>query len=161
MPHCGISQGRDVYKIINFILNAYSACNRDLKKREIFKRKGKRRLVSYGDPIQEIKRLFLLVEPGMRLFETLGYWDSLGTFFFTFKTLDTFIGMFVFGEVTVKKSGCPGIVIDHCIVIIFQYRRDFDTIWTWHAIFAICASYWSYPAVFFPDFINYNKLFFR
>src|SRR5210317_466732 len=97
----------------------------------------------------------------MSLFEMFRYWNSLRTFFFTFKTLDALVSAFVFREVTIKKSWGSGVVVCNCIIIIFQYGRDFDTIWTWHAIFAICASYWSYPAVFFPDFINYNKLFFR
>ena len=97
----------------------------------------------------------------MRRFEMFRYWNFLRTFFFTFKTLDALVSTFVFREVTIKKSWGPGIVVYNRIIIIFQYSGDFDPIWTWHAIFAICASDWRYPAVFFPYFINKNKLFIR
>lgn len=43
----------------------------------------------------------------MRLFELFGYWNSLRTFFFTFKTLDALVSTFVFREVTITGDNSP------------------------------------------------------
>jgi hypothetical protein len=59
-----------------------------------------------------------LIKPGMGLFKLFGYWNSLRAFFFTFKALDTVVGLFVFRQVAIKGAGGPGIVVDNRIVII-------------------------------------------
>jgi hypothetical protein len=63
-------------------------------------------------------RLIILTKPGMRLFEVFGYWNSLRAFFFTFKALDTVIGLFLFWEIPIMEARGPGIVVDKGIVII-------------------------------------------